>query len=413
MSLTLDPQSNLLEVAGKSQLAWRREEDLPVALIFRMRLLAFSETFIRSQAEAMTTFRPFFVGIKKVKGLEIPAESTWMANEGGWLGMSRELRFRMLGPNSGCVDRLRGLNPKVIHAHFGPDACEAIPLVKSLGTPLIATFHGYDATLTDKGFGESKHGRRYLRQRGKLQGNVTMFLAVSDFIRKRLQMQDFPMERTKVHYIGVDLERFRPPEKNERSSQVLFVARLVEKKGCAYLLKAMAEVQKQLPEAELIIIGDGNQRESLEAEARQSLRNYKFLGAQPTTVIQEWMRKVKLFCVPSVTASNGDSEGFGLVFAEAQACGLPVVSFATGGVPEAVAHGTTGFLAPERNWRVLGQYIHELLTSQTLWNQFSHAARRRVERKFDLRKQTESLEEIYEQVANPESSPEKRLRRIS
>lgn len=413
MSITLDPQSNLLQAAEQSRLAWQREEERPVALIFRMRLLAFSETFIRSQAEAMKTFRPFFVGIKKVKGLKIPAESAWMANEGGWQGLSREIRFRMLGPNSDCLNRLRGLNPKLIHAHFGPDACEAIPLVKALHTPLIATFHGYDATMTDKGFGESKHGRRYLRQRSKLHGNVTLFLAVSNFIRKRLQLQDFPMERTRVHYIGVDLERFTPPESNERKSQVLFVGRLVEKKGCAYLIKAMAEVQKQLPEAELIIIGDGNQRQALESEARKSLRNHQFLGAQPADTIQEWMKKAKLFCAPSVTASNGDSEGFGLVFAEAQASGMPVVSFATGGVPEAVAHGTTGFLAPEKNWRMLGHYIHELLSSQTLWNQFSYAARRRVERKFDLKKQTESLERIYEDVANVDRSTAERLREIS
>ncbi len=184
-----------------------------------------------------------------------------------------------IGSNQDCVRRLRELQPKLIHAHFGPDACEAIPLGTSLGTPLIATFHGYDATLSDRGFRESKNGRRYLQQRSKLQGNVTLFLAVSDFIRKRLQLQDFPMERTRVHYIGVDLEKFKPPQRNERTSQVLFVARLVEKKGCTYLIKAMSEVQKQLPEAELVVIGDGDQRQMLEAEAQKTLRNFKFLGA--------------------------------------------------------------------------------------------------------------------------------------
>ncbi len=98
MSTLLDPQSNLLHEAAVPHLAWQEKKDRPVALIFRMRLLAFSETFIRSQADAMKTFRPFFVGIKKVEGLEIPAESTWMANHGGWKGLGRELQFRILGP---------------------------------------------------------------------------------------------------------------------------------------------------------------------------------------------------------------------------------------------------------------------------------------------------------------------------
>ncbi len=124
------------------------------------------------------------------------------------------------------------------------------------------------------------------------------------------------------------------------------------------------------------------------------------------------MKKAKLFCVPSVTAANGDSEGFGLVFAEAQACGLPVVSFATGGVPEAVAHGITGLCA-RAELASTREYIHEVLSSQTLWNEFSHAARRRVERKFDLRRQTESLEKIYSEVAGIANPPEHQEGRFS
>jgi glycosyltransferase involved in cell wall biosynthesis len=161
----------------------------------------------------------------------------------------------------------------------------------------------------------------------------------------------------------------------------------------------MKAVQSILPEAELVVIGDGDQRRQLETEAQQSLLNYRFLGAQPPSVVKEWMRKARVFCVPSVTAPDGDAEGFGIVFAEAQACGLPVVSFATGGIAEAVAHGETGFLAPEGNWADLADYILLLLQSNETWERFSRAGRKRVEEHFDLRKQTAKLETIYQQVS--------------
>jgi colanic acid/amylovoran biosynthesis glycosyltransferase len=371
---------------------------IPVALIFRVRLLRFSETFIQSQAQAMETFRPFFVGLRKVRGLELPKECTWIANEGGVRGALRELRFRFFGPGPDCTVGLRQLNPKLIHAHFGPDACEAIPLASQLNIPLVATFHGYDATMTDAGLSQTLHGRFYLRRRPKLHENVSLYIAVSDFIRGRIEQQGFPADRILVHYIGVDLDQFRPPANQRRSQHVLFVARLVEKKGCRFLIKAMSAVQSVLPDAELIIIGDGEERKGLESEARRQLKRYRFLGSQSPEAVREWMQKATVFCVPSVTASSGDAEGFGIVFAESQASGLPVVSFASGGINEAVAHQETGFLAPEGDWQKLAEYILALLQSPDLWDQFSRAGRRRVDQKFNLHKQTAKLEEIYEQV---------------
>ncbi len=375
-------------------------ERWPTALIFRTHLLPLSETFIRSQAEAMRTFRPFFVGLRKVKGLEIASGSAWIANQGGPCGWIRELQFRMNGPSAGCAEQLRHMHPAILHAHFGPDACEAIPLAQRLGIPMIATFHGYDATLTESALAKSRHGRRYLRKRPRLLPVATQFLAVSEFIRKKIQQQGFPTDRIAVHYIGVDIEKFRPPEVGTRARQVLFVARLVKKKGCSFLIRAMSLVQEVLPDFELIIIGEGEERNALAAEARHLLRRYRFLGAQSSDSIQRWMQSASLFCVPSVTAPSGDSEGFGMVFAEAQASGLPVASFATGGIPEAVAHQQTGFLAPEGNWNRLAEYIVLLLRNAALWRQFSREGRRRVEKRFNLAQQTEKLEQIYAERAD-------------
>jgi glycosyltransferase involved in cell wall biosynthesis len=107
------------------------------------------------------------------------------------------------------------------------------------------------------------------------------------------------------------------------------------------------------------------------------------------------MNRASVFCVPSVIAASGDSEGFGMVFLESQSMGLPVVSFSTGGIPEAVEHGITGFLAPPKDDASLAGHIAQLLTSRETWTRLSGAGRERVRREFDVYQQTKKLERIY------------------
>jgi colanic acid/amylovoran biosynthesis glycosyltransferase len=79
----------------------------------------------------------------------------------------------------------------------------------------------------------------------------------------------------------------------------------------------------------------------------------------------------------------------------------------SGGVPEAVAHGETGFLAPERDWRKLAEHIVDLLKSRELREQFGRAGRKRVEQKFDIRNQTASLERIYDELVGSHATQKK------
>jgi glycosyltransferase involved in cell wall biosynthesis len=102
--------------------------------------------------------------------------------------------------------------------------------------------------------------------------------------------------------------------------------------------------------------------------------------------------------VPTVRAANGDMDGCAMVLVEAQAAGLPVVSFQSGGTPEAVTHGTTGWLAPERDVQGLTRGIIDLLTDHDRWRDFSNAGRAHAGRNFNVRKQSVLLEELYNEV---------------
>ncbi len=338
----------------------------PTVVVFCDHLLYPSETFIRAQGQALRRFTAVYAGSRRVRGLDLPHESTYTISRGDAIGRASEVLFKLFGTAPNLVRKLRALDPVLMHAHFGPDGLRALPLAQRLGLPLIVTFHGSDATATDIRYCKAHYGhRRYLGKKDVLQRRANLFIAVSEF-------GDEPI--------------------------VLFVGRLVERKGANYLIRAMAEVQKERPEAELVVIGDGPLRVALERQAKDSLRKYKFLGVQTPEAVREWMGRAAVFSLPSIKIRSGEEEAFGMVVAEAQAMQKPVVAFASGGIVEAVQHGETGLLAPERDWQTLAENLSLLLKDSGLRQKFGVLGRQRVLRLFDLNTQTNALEKHYERL---------------
>jgi glycosyltransferase involved in cell wall biosynthesis len=371
----------------------------PIVVVYRDHLLAPSETFVLRQAEALQRFIPYYVGSRLVRGLPLPLERTLVVNQNGLLGKGSEALFKVCGLAPALTRRVRDLHPALIHAHFGPDGVTALYIARSLHIPLLVTFHGYDATVRDDYARRSFYNHRlYLRRREALKREAKLFIAVSQFIRRKLLEQGFPSDKIVVHYIGVDTEAFQPDPAVRREPIVLFVGRLTEKKGCEYLIRAMSRVQATMPEVQLIVVGDGPLRAELEGLAARLLRRYKFVGIQPPRLVRSWMNRALILCAPSVTASSGDSEGLPITVVEALAMGLPIVSSVHAGIPEAVIHGETGFLAAERDSAALASYILQLLKDEMLWQRFSAQSRESARSVFDIHKQARALENIYEVV---------------
>jgi glycosyltransferase involved in cell wall biosynthesis len=227
-----------------------------------------------------------------------------------------------------------------------------------------------------------------LRRRGRL------FVAVSDAIRAKALAAGFPPERTVTHRNGVDLARFGHLS-NPEPGLVLHVGRLVEKKGTALLLEAMAQV-----DGTLAVIGDGPLRRRLErrAAALGLGGRVRFLGSLPPDEVAGWMGRAWLLAAPSLTAADGDSEGLPTVVAEAAAASLPVVASDHSGLPEAVVDGETGFLVPEGDAHALATRIATLLLAPDLRARMGAAARRLAEERFDAVKQAAGLERLYDEV---------------
>lgn len=364
-------------------------------LIFRERLGLESETFIYAQARMLERFTPHILGSRRDGTLQMECDRVHMVNRGSRIGRLTELALK-LGRWCPTVDSyLRDVRPELIHAHFGPDATIIGPWAERLRLPLVTTFHGYDATISDDYSGVSRTHRLYRRRRAWLREHGARFIAVSDFIKARLIAQGFPVERIVRHYIGIDLDQFRHDPTVVREPVVLFVGRLVEVKGCELLVEAMTEVRDRVPDARLVVIGEGPLRGRLEALAEQRRVQAEFLGKQPPSVVRFWMSRAAVLSVPSVRARSGQVEAFGIVFAEAAALGLPVATFSSGGIPEAVSDGETGLLAPEGNVRALALAITTLLGNEQLRLRMGAAAVKRVHELFDIRRQTRALEDTY------------------
>jgi colanic acid/amylovoran biosynthesis glycosyltransferase len=236
--------------------------------------------------------------------------------------------------------------------------------------------------------------------RGRLAREGSLFLCVSSFIRDRVLAMGFPEQRTRVHYTGVDVRAIRPRAADEEQPVILHVARLVEMKGTRYLIEAFAALSPQHPGAQLVIIGDGALRMSLQALTRSLglFGKIIFLGALSHVHVLAWMRKATMLVLPSVRTGTGRMEGLGMVLLEAAATGVPVVATRVGGIPEGVLDGQTGFLVAERNAAALASSMTALLDSPPLRHRMGRQARRFVETRFDADALDETLEATYDSV---------------
>jgi phosphatidylinositol alpha-1,6-mannosyltransferase len=204
---------------------------------------------------------------------------------------------------------------------------------------------------------------------------------------------------------GVDSERFRPIDAGERLGVrrafgldeerplVLGVSRLVPRKGFDVLVDAVAG----LPDVQLAIAGSGRDRRRLEARVakRELGARVRFLGRVPDGVLAPLVASADVFAMPCRDRWLGlEAEGFGIVFLEAAAAGVPVVAGRSGGSHEAVVDGTTGFVVDGRSAREVRRAVAQLVADPELRERMGNAARVRAVNDFSYDRLVERLAPI-------------------
>ena len=310
----------------------------------------------------------------------------------GWRLATRELsRVKLLTPPAARALRevIRERKIRLVHAHFGDHAAYYAPAVPP-DVPIVTSFYGYDATsFPRKANGYGKRVLQRLFKRGDL------FLALSEDMRRDLIALGADPAKVEVHHLGVSLEQFAfaPREPHDDGLRLLFVGRLVHKKGIFDLIDALGRAR--VPGLRLDVLGSG----PLETDARRAAAplegTVRFHGAVPPSEVPAAMANADLLVAPSKRAPSGDKEGTPVVICEAMARGLPVLSTRHAGIPEMIDDGTEGRLVGEGDVPGLVEAIRAAAASPDLRAGWAVAARAKVESDFDAARQGERLEALY------------------
>lgn len=306
---------------------------------------------------------------------------------------------RRLDPLFWSVPLLPALKADVWVCHFGDVGLRALAVAKlaRCRARLAVFFHGADITRF-----VSQHGTDVYRQ---LLADVDVALPISARWQARLLELGAVPEKIHLHRMGVDCERYAFVARAlpaQGPIRLLSVARLVEKKGIGYAIRAIGLLPPALrSRIDYAIAGDGpllaELQELVEAEGLGA--QVRLLGWQDQEDIVRHVQAAHLMLVPSVTAADGDQEGIPVSAMEAMATGLPVIATWHSGIPELVRDGVNGRLAPERDAAGLAAAIAATLASEADYARYARAARSLVETAFNEHRLNAGLEELLLRLA--------------
>jgi glycosyltransferase involved in cell wall biosynthesis len=219
---------------------------------------------------------------------------------------------------------------------------------------------------------------------------------VSKLVAARLATQGFPKAKLITHYIGIDLAQMTPP--HQRNGRLLFIGRLIDKKGVEILLAAMRRLQNaqngKMSSGKFLgldIAGSGPLEAALRAQAAD-LPSVRFLGWQTPHQLASIMRTAQAVVVPSRTAADGDCEGLPTVVLESIRAGLPVVATNHAGIPEIIRDQETGFLVPENDPDSLAAALSAVMQPGDHIQQMVVNAQARLRQDFNAAIQSEKLQ---------------------
>ncbi|MFB3764618.1 MAG: glycosyltransferase family 4 protein [Methanotrichaceae archaeon] len=274
-------------------------------------------------------------------------------------------------------------------------------LAKARGRPLVLTYHN---DIVGRGFAGSLawiYNSAGLPLLLKAASRVIItqrnYMASSSYLKNH-------KDKLVVVPNGVDTDRFRQIDRNKGKApdgKTVFFLGLLDRfhryKGLDILLQAMAAVTRQMPDAKLLVGGNGELLDHYRdiAATLGISKNMEFLGFVPDAMLTECYNRCDAFILPSISS---EQEGFGIVLLEAMACERPVISTEIVGVADDVLRFDTGRIVKPGDINALANAIIEILDDDALAAEMGHRGRRLVEEKYTWRKIGRDVLRIYEEL---------------
>jgi glycosyltransferase involved in cell wall biosynthesis len=309
-----------------------------------------------------------------------------------WNGLSKVTRtpYPIFRDIASCFKVLR---PDIVHinSHLFLSNYQAAKVACSLGLPVVVTVHG---VMASRSLFLRTLQRVYLWTVARsLFNSAKAVICLTENDASAVAELIGGYHKISVIPNGVDLDLFKPSSK-KIEGLITWIGRLVPEKGLIYLLRAMRDVIREVPNARLLVIGDGISRNKLMSLSRQFglADNVEFLGAIGRMEVAKILSRASVFAFPSLR------EGLPLSVLEAMSCGVPVVGSDIPGVNDLIDNGVTGILVPPRDQMALARAIISLLKNYERQRVMGLAARHTIVNKYSWSSVIQKLSDVYNAV---------------
>jgi glycosyltransferase involved in cell wall biosynthesis len=282
---------------------------------------------------------------------------------------------------------------QAVLAEYGPVGASVMEVCAKAGIPLLVHFHGRDAY-------HFKTLERYKKHYPKMFQLAHTIFPVSTDMQEQLLGLGAPAEKLVLNPYGPNSVLFHYQDHADAEPVFLSVGRFTGKKAPDLTIKAFQLTLRQVPNARLIMVGDGPLWESCKQLALSLgiADHIVFAGSRPPAAIAELHHQVRVFVQHSIRAADGDSEGTPVAILEAMQSGLPVVSTRHAGIKDVVLEGITGFLVEEGDYKGMSKYMITLAKNAALSAEMGKQGANRIQEHYTLAQHLDRLSQRIEKA---------------
>jgi len=295
-----------------------------------------------------------------------------------------------------CGFICRKENFDIIHAHWIiPQALSAVLAKKifRINIPILVTSHGGDLYTSEN--------KLSIYIKSWILSQCDKISVVSESMKAHcIKTYNCAPSKLAVAPMGVELKKFTPVARETTEDIILFIGRLVEKKGTINLINAFPKVLEKRPSAKLLIAGSGHELELLQSvvKTKNLTHQVRFLGNVAHNQLPKLINQAKTVVLPFIVANNNDQEGLGLTTIEAMGCEKAVIVGDVPAVHDVIKHKVNGLIVNGKDSNDIANKIIEVLSNEKERTTLAKRGRKSVLDKFDWNKVADTYTELYNKI---------------